>query len=130
MSWSCPKCGGLPARENVRRCVDCNFTEFGQLVLTSAAGVTIVANIDTEFGRESLAHVVDHDEVGATLLPPFSSKSPEMQWLAVGNLTPAPGAVNPTCVNGAPIGPEGHPLTGGETVSVGPQWAKLTASIR
>jgi hypothetical protein len=97
-------------------------------VLTSAAGVTIVANIDTEFGRGSLADVVGHDEVGYLSAVQFrvSRDAVAGSWV-VSHL---PGAVNPTCVNGAPIVTEAHPLTGGETLSVGPMRAKLTVSIR
>jgi hypothetical protein len=127
MDWQCPKCGGRPVRDDGRQCEACNFIEFGQLVLTSAAGISIVANIDTVFGKGALKDVLGADDARYLSAAQFRVS----RDVAVGGWVIAhdSGAVNQTYIDGVPVGASPCPLRAGSTISVGPALATLTVRV-
>ena len=126
MAWQCPKCGGRAATEAARRCEACNFVEFGQLVVTGATGQKAAANIDTDFGRRSLASVLGEESKYLSTVQFKVARDPLAgQWA----ITHAAEATNPTCINGTPLGPDPYPIKGGEVVTIGPTLAPMTVTV-
>jgi hypothetical protein len=119
MAWKCPQCGFLQADEAVTRCEACGFARGGgRLVLVAeATRGRLSVGVDTAVGKILLETFAGADHVYAA----------EPQFLlardAAGggwSITPAPGATNPTFLNGAalPAGPA--PLAPGAVISIGP----------
>lgn len=124
MGWKCPQCGFLQADEAATRCEACGFARGGgRLVLVAeGTGQRLSVGVDTAVGKLLLKTFAGEEHVYAA----------EPQFLlardaAVGgwNIAPAPGATNPTFLNGAALGDAPAPLAPGAVISVGPTRLRL-----
>lgn len=125
MSWKCPACGFINERADSRRCDSCGHTRAGKIVLISEQTTQrLTVSVDTPIGKALLRSFAGEDHVYAS----------EPQFLLARDLTeggwrisPAPGARNPTFLNGAELTGEAAPLEHGATLSIGPSRLRLRA---
>jgi hypothetical protein len=123
MAWKCPQCGFVHENEAAPRCEACGFTRSGRLVLVAEATTERLAvGVDTAIGKRLLATFAGADHVYAA----------EPQFLLARDLVhggwsiaPAPGATNPTFVNGAALAGGPAPLSDGALITIGPAKLRL-----
>jgi hypothetical protein len=126
VAWKCPQCG-VENEDGARRCEACGHIVFGKLSLTAGAtGQSVSFTIDTDVGKHLLRTFVG-DEAKYCSEPQFRV----VKEVALGGwaIVPSPGAVNPTYLDGRPLGPTPELLSDGGVVSVGPDRVKLTIRI-
>lgn len=122
MPWKCPACG-FENRADARRCESCGHTRAGRLVLVSVlTSQKLTVAVDTPVGKHLLRGIAGDDYVYAS----------EPQFLLSRDLVnggwriaPAPGAVNPTFLNGAELTEPHAALVHGATLSIGPERLQL-----
>jgi hypothetical protein len=123
MEWKCPACGFMNAEANPRRCDSCGHTRTGMLVLVSERSAQrLRVSVDTPVGKRLLRSLDADDHVYASE-PQFllSRDLVEGGW----RIAPAPGALNPTFVDGAELTAPWTALEHGATLSVGPERLRL-----
>ncbi|WP_439628423.1 hypothetical protein [Gemmata sp.] len=126
-TWTWPQDGTEnPAAE--RRCLVCRHPNLPRVVVLRAAatGREAVLTESAKFGRAVFAHrFADPDAVFASELQfEIVRDEARVAWV----VRQRPGAVNPTCYNGTPIGPAGVELADGGVISVSK--AKLRLQVR
>ena len=122
MGWKCPHCGFMNG-DGAARCEACGFTPASRLVLVAEeTSERLSVGVDTAIGRHLLQTFAGGDHVYAA----------EPQFLLARDLVrggwsiaPAPGAENPTFVNGAALGTSAAPLENGAVISIGPEKLRL-----
>jgi len=123
MTWKCPQCGFSNADDAVLACEACGFTRAGKLVLVAEeTSKRLAVGVDTAIGKHLLETFAGADHVYAG----------EPQFLLARDLVrggwsiaPAPGAKNPTFVNGAALGTAPAPLQSGAVITIGPEKLRL-----
>jgi hypothetical protein len=123
MAWKCPQCGFLHADDATLRCEACGFTRAGKLVLVAeATAKRLSLGVDTPIGKHLLGTFAGDEHVYAA----------EPQFLLARDLVrggwsiaPAPGAKNPTFLNGAALGTAPAPLEAGAVITIGPEKLRL-----
>ncbi len=124
MAWKCPQCGMLHEDEAARVCQACGFVrDAGTLVLVAEATAgRLRVGVDTAIGRELLETFAGADHVYAED-PQFLLARDAVNggW----SIAPAPGAKNPTFLNGAALGDAPAPLEPGAVITIGPSKLRL-----
>jgi hypothetical protein len=124
MAWKCPQCGFVHEDEAAMRCEACGFVRgIGKLVLVAEQTTRrLTIGVDTPVGKELLETFAGDDHVYAA----------DPQFLLARNaaaggwsIAPAPGARNPTFLNGAALGTAPAPLEPGAVISIGPTRLRL-----
>jgi hypothetical protein len=123
MAWKCPQCGFLHEDDATLRCEACGFTRAGKLALVSEETTKrLSVGVDTAIGKALLQTFAGADHVYAA----------DPQFLLARDLVsggwsiaPAPGAKNPTFVNGAALGSAPAPLPEGAVITIGPTRLRL-----
>lgn len=123
MAWKCPQCGFLHENDATLACEACGFTRSGKLALVSeATAKRLSVGVDTAVGKALLETFAGADYVYAA----------DPQFLLARDLVsggwsiaPAPGATNPTFVNGAALGNAPAPLPEGAVITIGPTKLRL-----
>ncbi len=127
MAWKCPQCGFSGNEPGSRRCESCGFVHFGKVVLvsTETEGRLTVA-VDTAIGQRLLRSFAGGDHAYAAD-PQFllSRDLVEGGW----RIAPAPGAKNPTLLNGVELTTGSAPLEDAATISIGPSRLRLRVEI-
>lgn len=128
-AWACVQCGSEnPAAD--RRCSVCRHPHLPRVVILHAIATGREAEF-TEPVRLGKAvftqRFADPDALYASELQ-FEIVRDEAQvaWL----VRPLPGAVNPTCYNGSPVGPNGCELSDGGVISIGKTRMRLQVRFR
>jgi hypothetical protein len=128
-TWKCPQDGtDNPLAE--RRCLVCRYPNLPRAVVLVSAVTGREAELtgSIRLGKSVFAtRFADPDAAYASDLQ-FEVVRDEdaVAWL----VRPLPGAVNPTCYNGLPVGPEGVPLQEGGLISIGRSKLKLQVRFR
>lgn len=123
MAWKCPQCGFTNASDASLSCEACGFTRAGKLVLVSeATSKRLAVGVDTAIGKHLLETFAGGDHVYAAE-PQFLLARDLVQggW----SIAPAPGAKNPTFLNGAALGAAPAPLREGAVITIGPEKLRL-----
>ncbi|HEX2201874.1 MAG TPA: FHA domain-containing protein [Longimicrobium sp.] len=123
MAWKCPQCGFTNAAGATPQCEACGFTRMGKLALVAEeTGKRLPVGIDTAIGKHLLSTFAGGDHVYASE-PQFllSRDAARGGW----SIAPAPGAKNPTFVNGAALGDAPAPLETGAVITIGPTRLRL-----
>ncbi|HEV2146412.1 MAG TPA: hypothetical protein VGR37_03255 [Longimicrobiaceae bacterium] len=123
MAWKCPACGFGNEADDARRCDSCGHTRAGRVVLVSEhTSQRLTVAVDTPVGKRLLRGIAGDDSVYASE-PQFllSRDLVEGGW----RIAPAPGAVNPTFLNGAELTEPSAALEHGATLSIGPERLRL-----
>lgn len=123
MAWKCPACGFLNAQTEARRCESCGHVRASRLALVAEQTTQrLTVSVDTPVGKALLRSFAGADHVYAS----------EPQFLLTRDLVeggwrivPAPGALNPTFLNGAALAGEGALLEPGASLSIGPERLRL-----
>jgi hypothetical protein len=123
MAWKCPACGYISEAENARRCESCGHTRAGRVILVSEqTAQRLTVAVDTPVGKRLLHSFAGADSVYAS----------EPQFLLARDLveggwkiSPAPGARNPTFLNGAELKEPSAALEHGAILSIGPERLRL-----
>ena len=123
MAWKCPQCGFTNASDDSLSCEGCGFTRAGKLVLVAEeTSQRLTVGVDTAIGKHLLETFAGGDHVYAG----------EPQFLLARDLVhggwsiaPAPGAKNPTFLNGAALGAAPAPLREGAVITTGPEKLRL-----
>ncbi|HEU4560275.1 MAG TPA: hypothetical protein VFS20_20665 [Longimicrobium sp.] len=123
MAWKCPQCGFMNASDASLRCEACGFTRAGKLVLVSEeTSKRLTVGVDTAIGKTLLETFAGADHAYAA----------EPQFLLARDLVnggwsiaPAPGAKNPTFLNGAALGAAPAPIGEGAVITIGPEKLRL-----
>jgi hypothetical protein len=123
MAWKCPACGFLSEADDVRRCESCGHARIGALTLVSEqTSRRLRVAVDTPVGKHLLRSFAGDDHVYAS----------EPQFLLARDLVEggwriaaAPGAVNPTLLDGAELPETPAALEHGATLSIGPERLRL-----
>ena len=124
MAWKCPQCGFLHEDESASQCEACGFSRGGgRLVLIAeGTGSRLAVGVDTEIGRILLQTFAGEDHVYASEPQFHLARDPAGgAW----SIAPAPGAKNPTYLNGVALGGAPTPLTPGAVISIGPTRLRL-----
>lgn len=127
MEWKCPQCGFPENPAALRRCESCGFARTGRLVLVSAETENRLAvGVDTAIGKRLLQTFAGGDHIYAGE-PQFSLSRNLVEggW----TISHAPGAKNPTFLNGVDLGGRSAPLEHAATVSIGPTRMQLRVEI-
>ncbi|HEX9939390.1 MAG TPA: FHA domain-containing protein [Longimicrobium sp.] len=109
--------------DEAMRCEACGFTPATKLVLVAEeTSQRLSVGVDTAIGKHLLETFAGRDHVYAA----------EPQFLLARDLVrggwsiaPAPGAKNPTFVNGAALGTAPAPLEQGAVITIGPEKLRL-----
>lgn len=123
MAWKCPQCGFEHADDATRLCEACGFSRAGSLALVSEeTGKRLKVGVDTAVGMRLLQTFAGPDHVYAAD-PQFllARDAARGGW----SIAPAPGAKNPTFLNGAALGDAPAPLDGGAVITIGPTRLRL-----
>lgn len=126
MAWKCPQCG-FSNEHGSRRCESCGFVHFATVVLVSAETEDrLTISVDTAIGQRLLRTFAGGDHVYAAD-PQFllTRDLVEGGW----RIAPAPGAENPTFLNGVELTGDPAPLEDAATVSIGPSRLRLRVEI-
>jgi hypothetical protein len=118
MPWKCPQCGFVHESEATRVCEACGFVRAaGRLVLVAeATSRRLPVGVDTAIGRELLETFAGADHVYAADPQFMLARDPVRGgW----SIAPAPGAKNPTFLNGAALGTAPAPLEPGAVITIG-----------
>ena len=123
MAWKCPQCGFMHENDATLRCEACGFTRAGKLALVSEETTKrLSVGVDTAIGKALLETFAGADHVYAA----------DPQFLLARDLVsggwsiaPAPGAKNPTFLNGAALGDAPAPLPEGAVITIGPTRLRL-----
>lgn len=123
MGWKCPQCGFTNESDASLSCEACGFTRAGKLVLVAEeTSKRLTVGVDTAIGKNLLETFAGADFVYAA----------EPQFLLARDLVhggwsiaPAPGAKNPTFLNGAALGAAPAPLREGAVITIGPEKLRL-----
>lgn len=124
MAWKCPQCGFVQADAAVARCEACGFVRGGgRLVLVAeGTGKRLTVGVDTSVGKHLLRTFAGDDHVYAADPQFLLARDPDAGgW----SIAPAPGATNPTFLNGAALGTGPAPLPPGAVISIGPTRLRL-----
>jgi hypothetical protein len=123
MAWKCPQCGFQNADAAALRCEACGFTRAGTLALVAEETTRrLRVGIDTAIGKQLLRTFAGGDHVYASEPQFIVARDPARGgW----SIAPAPGARNPTFLNGAPLGDAPAPLEGGAVITIGPTRLRL-----
>jgi len=128
MAWKCSECGLDNAVATSRCCDGCGFIRYGVLTLTGAsAGPGISISVDTDVGRPLLAKEAGEEAIFAS---PRQFRLVKDAALRSWAIVHAKEARNPTCLNGTPLGETPSALSDGDSVSIGPEKAKLAVRIQ
>jgi hypothetical protein len=123
MAWKCPQCGFVHENEAVLCCEACGFTRSVRLVLVAeATAQRLTVGVDTPVGKHLLQTFAGEDHVYAAD-PQFLLARDAVNggW----TVAPAPGARNPTFLNGAALGDAPAPLVAGAVITIGPTRLRL-----
>jgi hypothetical protein len=123
MGWKCPQCGFVHDDDATLRCEACGFTRAGKLVLVAEeTSKRLSVGVDTAIGKHLLQSFAGADHVYAAE-PQFllARDLVEGGW----SIAPAPGAKNPTFLNGAALAGAPAPLAEGAVISIGPTRLRL-----
>lgn len=123
MAWKCPACGFMNEADGVRRCDSCGHARIGTLTLVSEqTSQRLTVAVDTPVGKHLLRSFAGEDHIYASE-PQFllSRDLVEGGW----RVAPAPGAVNPTFLDGAELAGAPAALEHGATLSIGPERLRL-----
>ena len=123
MAWKCPQCGFSNASDAVQVCEACGFTRATKLALVAEeTGVRLPVGFDTAIGKHLLGTFAGADHVYASE-PQFllARDTARGGW----SIAPAPGATNPTFLNGAALGDAPAPLQAGAVITIGPTRLRL-----
>jgi hypothetical protein len=123
MSWKCPQCGFVHEDGAVLQCEACGFARAGKLVLVAEETTQrLSVGVDTPVGKHLLQTFAGGDHVYAAE-PQFLLARDAVRggW----SIAPAPGAKNPTFLNGAALGSAPAPLAEGSIISIGPTRLRL-----
>lgn len=128
-NWACLQCGTENAPSE-RRCLVCRHPNLPRVVKLISLATGRVAEITEplRFGRAVFTHRFgDPDAYYASELQ-FELARDEVQlaWI----VRPLPGAVNPTCYNGHPIGSYGCPIDEGGIISIGKSRLRLQVRFK
>jgi hypothetical protein len=123
MAWKCPQCGFMHENDATLSCEACGFTRAGKLALVSEETMKrLSVGVDTAIGKALLETFAGADHVYAA----------DPQFLLARDLisggwsiAPAPGARNPTFLNGAALGDAPAPLPEGAVITIGPTRLRL-----
>jgi len=123
MAWKCPQCGFLHEDDATLRCEACGFTRAGKLALVAQeTGKRLSVAVDTAIGKHLLQTFAGGDHVYASEPQFLLARDPVRGgW----SIAPAPGARNPTFVNGAALGSAPAPLQAGAVITIGPEKLRL-----
>jgi hypothetical protein len=128
MAWKCSECGLDNPVASSRCCDGCGFIRYGALTLVGpSAGPGITATVDTDIGRPLLAKEAGEEAIFAS---PRQFRLVKDAALRSWAIVHAREARNPTYLNGAPLGEAPSALSDGDTVSIGPEKAKLAVRIQ
>lgn len=122
MAWKCPQCGFSNAGD-ASVCEACGHTRAAKLALVAdATGKRLPVGIDTAVGKHLLETFAGADHVYASEPQFLLARDPARGgW----SIAPAPGARNPTFVNGAALGDAPAPLQAGAVITIGPTRLRL-----
>lgn len=123
MAWKCPQCGFVHEDGAALRCEACGFTRSVRLVLVAEATTQrLTVGVDTPVGKHLLQTFAGEDHVYAAD-PQFLLARDALNggW----TVAPAPGARNPTFLNGAALGDAPAPLEAGAVITIGPTRLRL-----
>lgn len=127
MSWTCPQCGH-ENDESRRECAACSFINFPPAVtLTGATGKPLRMTIDTSVDRHLLRRAVGDEFIYASEPQYRIYKDRVLGGWAIQH---DPGATHPTFYNGSPLGAEPRLIEEGAAISVGPDKARVTVSLK
>lgn len=123
MAWKCPQCGFLHADDATVRCEACGFNRAARLALVAEeTGKRLSVGIDTAVGKQLLQTFAGADHVYAAEPQFLLARDPARGgW----SISPAPGARNPTFLNGAALGDVPTPLEAGAVITIGPEKLRL-----
>jgi predicted RNA-binding Zn-ribbon protein involved in translation (DUF1610 family) len=123
MAWKCPQCGFVHEDEAVLRCEACGHTRAGRLALVSEETTRrLSVGVDTAVGKHLLQTFAGADHVYAGEPQFLLARDPVQGGWTVA---PAPGARNPTFLNGAALGDTPAPLAAGAVITIGPTRLRL-----
>ena len=129
MTWKCGTCGFEANAEDTVACLGgCGTVRKRSLVLlSSATGREVRCRIDTTINRAVVRTVAGDDAARFASDPQFSVAWDE----ATGDwrVRHAPGAQNPTCIDGVPVPADGAVLRSGSILSIGADKAQLTVQL-
>ncbi|HEY0016748.1 MAG TPA: hypothetical protein VGC13_10530 [Longimicrobium sp.] len=124
MAWKCPQCGFVHENEAARVCEACGYVRApGTLVLVAEqTRRSLQVGVDTAIGKELLETFAGADHAYAADPQFLLARDPVRGgW----SIAPAPGAVNPTFLNGAALGAAPAPLEPGAVITIGPERLRL-----
>ena len=124
MAWKCPQCGFVHESDAVRVCEACGHARGGGKLVLVAEETTrsLRVGVDTAIGRELLETFAGADHVYAADPQFLLARDPVLGgW----SIAPAPGARNPTFLNGAALGSAPAPLEPGAVITIGPARLRL-----
>ncbi|HYH81140.1 MAG TPA: hypothetical protein VEX86_15160 [Longimicrobium sp.] len=123
MAWKCPQCGFEHPDDATLRCEACGFTRAGRLVLVAEETTKrLSVGVDTAIGKHLLGTFAGGDHVYAAEPQFVLARDPVRGgW----SIAPAPGAKNPTFLNGAALGDAPAPLEQGAVITIGPTRLRL-----
>ena len=127
MPWKCPDCGFETLTGTHGICGGCGSVHFGRLILVRESdGAKLSVSVDTEIGKRLLEKVGGEDAQFASS-PQFTVKKDDTLggWV----LSHASSARNQTFLNGSAIPGGPALLKDGDTLSIGPEKAKLVVRI-
>jgi hypothetical protein len=124
MAWKCPQCGFVHESDAARVCEACGYVRApGTLVLVAEqTRRSLQVGVDTAIGKELLETFAGADHAYAADPQFLLARDPVRGgW----SIAPAPGAVNPTFLNGAELGAAPAPLESGAVITIGPERLRL-----
>ena len=126
MTWTCERCGGTN-KGSTRTCGDCGHIKYFRLVLLGVATSSRRAfTVDTAVTDRLLRALVGEE---ARFASPVQFTLRRSAATGGWTLTHEPSAKHPTCVDGVPAAGGELDLHGGETISIGPERAKLSVIL-
>ena len=126
MTWTCAKCGGTNEGPT-RTCGDCGHIKYCRLILLGVGTSSRKAfTVDTPVTDRLLRTLVGEEARFASPLQfTLRRKAATGGW----TVSHEPSAKHPTYLDGAPVTAGEMELRGGETISIGPERAKLSVVL-